>query len=149
LCRSHSSIRWCYSTSPGFPSFKHLSGLHHPNESKPSDHKSFEMAQLQERTSVDGPSRSSIEKTKIEHVERADEFGLAAEILSRYPLLAGKSEEEMATLNKNVLKKLDWKFLVSLLILRRRMFHQLIVLLAMYHLHASHEVRNCPVKTNE
>lgn len=85
------------------------------------------------------PSRSSIEKADTEHTERVDEFDLAAEILSRYPLLAGKSEEEMATLNKKVLRKLDWKFLVSPYP-TKKCVHQLIALIAMYHLYASHEV---------
>jgi hypothetical protein len=70
------------------------------------------MAKPRERSSMDAPSRSSLEKTNIEHVERYDENSLAAEILSRYPLLVGKSEVEKAALNKKVLRKLDWKFLV-------------------------------------
>lgn len=73
------------------------------------------MAHLRGHSSIDAPSRSSLEKTNIEHVEKADESGLASEILSRYPLLVDKSEEEMAALNKKVLKKLDWKFLVCFL----------------------------------
>lgn len=72
------------------------------------------MASPRERASTDAPSRSSVEKTNIEHVERADESGLAFDILQRYPLLIDKSEEERATLNKKVLRKLDWKFLVCL-----------------------------------
>jgi hypothetical protein len=47
----------------------------------------------------------------VEHVEKSGGLTLDEEILSRYPLLAGKSEVEMALLNKKVLKKLDWKFL--------------------------------------
>lgn len=49
----------------------------------------------------------------IEHVEKTGGFAqaLADEILQRYPLLAGKSEVEMALLNKKVLRKLDWRFL--------------------------------------
>jgi hypothetical protein len=47
----------------------------------------------------------------VEHVEKSGGLTLDDEILSRYPLLAGKSEVEMALLNKKVLKKLDWKFL--------------------------------------
>jgi hypothetical protein len=44
----------------------------------------------------------------IEHIESA-----AAEptYLEGFPLLVGKSEEELAILNKKVLKKLDWRFL--------------------------------------
>jgi hypothetical protein len=77
------------------------------------------MAQPRERTSMDAPSRSSLEKTNIEHVESYNENSLAAEILSRYPLLVGKTEEEKAALNKNVLRKLDWKFLVRFIFLSR------------------------------
>jgi hypothetical protein len=47
----------------------------------------------------------------VEHVEKSGGLTLDDEILSRYPLLAGKSEVEMSLLNKKVLKKLDWKFL--------------------------------------
>jgi hypothetical protein len=57
--------------------------------------------------------RSSMEKeiNTVEHVEKSGGLTLDDEILSRYPLLAGKSEVEMSLLNKKVLKKLDWKFL--------------------------------------
>jgi hypothetical protein len=51
------------------------------------------------------------EISTVEHVEKSGGLTLDDEILQRYPLLAGKSEVEMALLNKKVLKKLDWKFL--------------------------------------
>lgn len=71
------------------------------------------MTENRERASADGLSRSSLEKSKnIELVEKAEGNTLADEILNRYPLLVGKSEEDMASLNKKVLRKLDWKFLV-------------------------------------
>lgn len=57
----------------------------------------------------DGSTRSSLDKTgPIEHVEAAT---LSDAILERYALLREKSTEELAQLNKSVLKKLDWKFL--------------------------------------
>jgi len=62
----------------------------------------------------DEQQRSSLEKeiNTVEHVEKTGGIlTLDDEILQRYPLLAGKSEVEMALLNKKVLKKLDWKFL--------------------------------------
>ena len=41
--------------------------------------------------------------------------------LQQYPLLAEKSPEELAVLNKAVLKKLDWKFLpcITLMLLMK------------------------------
>lgn len=99
------------------------------------------MAETRERISMDGQSRSSLEKkTNIEHVEKAEGNTLAEEILSRYPLLVGKSEEEMAQLNKKVLKKLDWKFLVKLHLHDGELFHLLTSHIAVYYLYASHEV---------
>jgi hypothetical protein len=70
------------------------------------------MTSNHERSSED-QQRSSMEKeiNTVEHVEKSGGITLDEEILSRYPLLAGKSEVEMALLNKKVLKKLDWKFL--------------------------------------
>lgn len=63
----------------------------------------------------DAPSvmdtRSSIDKkgdtAQIENVDDAS----SRDYLSRYPLLADKSDEELEKLNKSVLRKLDWKFL--------------------------------------
>jgi hypothetical protein len=73
------------------------------------------MADTRQRISADEQERSSLEKTinTVEHVEKSGgHFGFHAdEILNRYPLLVGKSEVEMALLNKKVLRKLDWKFL--------------------------------------
>ena len=48
----------------------------------------------------------------IEQVEKADDNEMVNMLLQRYPLLLSKSEEEMASLNKSVLRKLDWRFLV-------------------------------------
>ena len=60
-------------------------------------------------TQDDGSKRSSLDKTgPIELVEAAP---LADSILERYALLREKSPDELAALNKSVLKKLDWKFL--------------------------------------
>lgn len=65
-----------------------------------------------DRLSGDNHDRPSMEKDNtIEHVEKAEDTRLADEILQRYPSLVGKSEEELASLNKKVLRKLDWKFL--------------------------------------
>jgi hypothetical protein len=62
-------------------------------------------------------SRPSIEKSasNVDHVEDNDAF--ANEILQKYPLLVGKSQEELAALNKKVLKLLDWKFLPCITIM--------------------------------
>lgn len=70
------------------------------------------MTSSRERVS-DEQQRSSLEKeiNTVEHVEKTGGYASNDEILQRYPLLAGKSEVEMAMLNKKVLKKLDWRFL--------------------------------------
>jgi hypothetical protein len=72
----------------------------------------FNMTSNRERLS-DEQQRSSLEKeiNTVEHVEKSGGISLHDEILQRYPLLADKSEVEMALLNKAVLKKLDWRFL--------------------------------------
>ncbi|KAH0288195.1 putative vitamin H transporter [Aureobasidium namibiae CBS 147.97] len=54
------------------------------------------------------PASSLKKEQAIEHVETA---AVEPTYLEGFPLLVGKSEEELAILNKNVLKKLDWKFL--------------------------------------
>ena len=71
------------------------------------------MADSRQRLSADEQERSSLEKNinTIEHVEKSGGVALADEILNRYPLLVGKSEVDMALLNKKVLRKLDWRFL--------------------------------------
>lgn len=71
------------------------------------------MADNRQRLSAEQQERSSIEKDlhTIEHVEKSGGVVTADEILNRYPLLVGKSEVDMALLNKKVLKKLDWYFL--------------------------------------
>lgn len=52
-------------------------------------------------------SKPSAEIVKIEDAVPDD----ASVWIQQYPLLAGKSPEELAALNKSVLRKLDWKFL--------------------------------------
>jgi hypothetical protein len=71
------------------------------------------MSDNRQRLSAEEQERSSIEKdlNTVEHVEKSAGSALDDEILNRYPLLVGKSEVEMALLNKKVLKKLDWYFL--------------------------------------
>jgi hypothetical protein len=71
------------------------------------------MADTRQRLSADEQERASLEKNikTIEHVEKSAGDALADEILDRYPLLVGKSEVELALLNKKVLRKLDWRFL--------------------------------------
>ncbi|KAG9943626.1 major facilitator superfamily transporter, partial [Aureobasidium melanogenum] len=52
---------------------------------------------------------SVLDKEKaVEHIESAP---VESTYLEGFPLLRDKSEEELAVLNKKVLKKLDWKFL--------------------------------------
>lgn len=74
------------------------------------------MAKNRQRLSAEEQERSSLEKNlnTVEHVEKSAGVALADEILNRYPLLVGKSEVEMALLNKKVLKKLDWWFLPTI-----------------------------------
>lgn len=74
------------------------------------------MADKRQRLSAEEQERSSLEKTinTVEHVEKSAGGALADEILNRYPLLVGKSEVDMALLNKKVLKKLDWWFLPTI-----------------------------------
>lgn len=67
-----------------------------------------------DRQSIDASARPSLDKKNqnVEHVEKTGgSEDLAAEILQRYPLLVEKSAEELAELNKKVLRILDWKFL--------------------------------------
>jgi hypothetical protein len=59
--------------------------------------------------SIASPRRST-DKQEITHIESANVL-FDPNYLSRYPLLVGKSDEELEKLNKSVLKKLDWKFL--------------------------------------
>ena len=62
------------------------------------------MTSNQARISI---SKEDAEIVKIEHAAPAD----ASVWVQRYPLLREKTEEELAALNKAVLRKLDWKFL--------------------------------------
>jgi len=52
--------------------------------------------------------RQSGEIVKVEDAEVSE----AEFFLQRYPLLREKSKDELDKLNKAVLKKLDWKFLL-------------------------------------
>jgi hypothetical protein len=65
----------------------------------------------------DGTSKNSVEIVKVEHAEIPD----AERYLQGYPLLLGKSKDELDKLNKAVLKKLDWKFLfiITLMLLMK------------------------------
>jgi hypothetical protein len=47
------------------------------------------------------------EKADVQHIETQPE----QLYLERFPLLQGKSEEELVALNKKLLKKLDYRFL--------------------------------------
>jgi hypothetical protein len=47
------------------------------------------------------------EKADVQHIETQPE----QLYLERFPLLQGKTEEELAALNKKLLKKLDYRFL--------------------------------------
>lgn len=64
------------------------------------------MAQSSARDGNETPKQSA-EIIKIENAEVTVEDVF----LQRYPLLASKSKEELDTLNKAVLSKLDWRFL--------------------------------------
>lgn len=67
--------------------------------------------------------KQSAEIVKIENAEPDD----AINWLQQYPLLREKSPEELAALNKAVLKKLDWKFLpcITLMLLMKYAFPHL------------------------
>jgi hypothetical protein len=56
----------------------------------------------------DGTSKNSVEIVKVENAEIPD----AERYLQGYPLLREKTKDELDKLNKAVLKKLDWKFLL-------------------------------------
>jgi hypothetical protein len=62
----------------------------------------------------------SMDKSDAVHCETSATV-LEQEYLSRFPLLANKTEEELAKLNKSVLWKLDWKFLpcITLMLLMK------------------------------
>jgi hypothetical protein len=47
----------------------------------------------------------------LEQTESMEAGTMEEIVLQRYPLLVNKSKEELAALNKKVVKKLDWKFL--------------------------------------
>lgn len=69
-------------------------------------------------------SRLSFEKDVAETVEIANPEDL---YLERYPLLRDKSKEDLAKLNKSVLRKLDWKFLpcITMMLLMKYAIHNL------------------------
>lgn len=55
--------------------------------------------------------RSSTDKKgDTTHIDNVEDI-TNREYLSKYPLLADKTDEELELLNKSVLRKLDWKFL--------------------------------------
>jgi hypothetical protein len=60
-------------------------------------------------TETELPRMDTIEKVKADtqHIETQPE----TLYLDRFPLLQGKSEEDLAALNKKLLRKLDWRFL--------------------------------------
>lgn len=66
----------------------------------------------------DSTPKGSIEIVKIEDAQPNSEARLW---IQQYPLLKDKSEEELAALNKAVLRKLDWKFLpcITLMLLMK------------------------------
>ena len=61
---------------------------------------------LSQKDDMGSTHKQSCEITKIENAEilATDEYR------DRYPLLRGKSTEELDSLNKAVLRRLDWKF---------------------------------------
>jgi hypothetical protein len=69
--------------------------------------------------SIASPRRST-DKQEITHIESANVL-FDPNYLARYPLLVGKSDEELEKLNKSVLRKLDWRFLpcVSMMLLMK------------------------------
>lgn len=64
------------------------------------------MTASQKRDSID-TAKHSAEIVKVEDAETDETLVW----LQQYPLLVDKSPEELAKLNKSVLRKLDWKFL--------------------------------------
>lgn len=69
-------------------------------------------------------NKQSVEIVKIENAETQDETIW----LQRYPLLVSKSPEELAALNKSVLRKLDWRFLpcISLMLLMKLVLRSIV-----------------------
>jgi hypothetical protein len=69
--------------------------------------------------SIASPRRST-DKQNITHIESANVL-FDPNHLARYPLLVGKSDEELEKLNKSVLRKLDWKLLpcISMMLLMK------------------------------
>jgi hypothetical protein len=65
----------------------------------------------------DSTPKGSVEIVKVENAQ----IDVEATWIQQYPLLANKSEEELAALNKAVLRKLDWKFLpcITLMLLMK------------------------------
>lgn len=61
--------------------------------------------------------KQRIEIIKVENADPSNE----AIWIQQYPLLVDKTTDELATLNKSVLKKLDWKFLpcISIMLLMK------------------------------
>lgn len=60
-----------------------------------------------------GPRHSISKEAEVETVEQAQSTN--EELwLQGYDLLVGKSKEDLDKLNKKVVKKLDWRFLVTI-----------------------------------
>lgn len=58
-------------------------------------------------------TRSSTEKAPIEHIESAS-IWQQERAHEKYALLKDKTPEELKALNKKVVKKLDWRFLLCI-----------------------------------
>lgn len=59
-------------------------------------------------------SKSSLEKTFTAEVVEDAQLSNQEIWIQQYDLLVGKSKEELDALNKKVVKKLDWRFLVTI-----------------------------------
>jgi len=59
-------------------------------------------------------SQTSLPKDGVFEVIEQAQVTEADLYLQRFDLLAGKSSEELAKLNKKVVSKLDWKFLICI-----------------------------------
>lgn len=66
------------------------------------------MPESQKQEAQHGSPKGSVDLEQSESMEA----GTIEEIvLQRFPLLINRSKEELAVLNKQVVKRLDWKFL--------------------------------------
>ena len=69
------------------------------------DNKQRPLSQVSDRKSIEKPQVEAFEDVQIANEELW---------LQQYELLSGKSKEELDALNKKVVKKLDWRFLVTI-----------------------------------